>query len=217
MGTGGRPSRPPSGAHRHRPLLPRQLCCDDGCVRDDLTGLVLAGGASRRMGHDKALLDVDGRRLVHHVAARLSAVCARVLVAPGARRLPGLPWAQVDDLAPGEGPLAGIIGGLAVASTPLLAVVAVDMPRVDPAVLAVLADAWDGGVAVVPVAAGRPQPLHAVYAVARLPVLTAAFAAGERSVSRALGRTDAVFLDVGDDRWALDLDTPDDLLRFRRS
>jgi molybdopterin-guanine dinucleotide biosynthesis protein A len=188
-----------------------------GGVRDDLTGLVLAGGGSRRMGDDKALLDVDGRPLVHHVALRLAAVCARVLIAPGTRPLPGLPWAQVDDHVPGEGPLAGIIGGLEVASTPLVAVVAVDMPRVDPAVLVTLADAWDGGVAVVPVAAGRAQPLHAVYAVAGLPHLTAAFAEGERSVSRVLRRVGAVFVDIDDDTWAADLDTPDDVARFRHA
>lgn len=186
-------------------------------MRDDLTGLVLAGGASRRMGEDKALIAVDGRPLVEHVAGRLASVCPTVLVAPGPRRLDGLAWDQIDDHEEEGGPLAGIIGGLAAASTPLVAVVAVDMPRVDPAVLSALADAWDGSVAVVPIAADRPQPLHAVYAVAGLPDLTAAFAAGERSVSRVLRRTGAVFVDLEDDRWAADLDTPEDLARFRRA
>lgn len=192
--------------------------CHHGRVRDDLTGLVLAGGASRRMGGDKALLDVDGQPLVHHVAQRLATVCTSVLVAPGARRLPSMPWRQVPDHATGEGPLGGIIGGLAAASTPLVAVVAVDMPHVDPALLVSLAHAWDGGAAVVPVAGGRPQPLHAVYAVAALADLTTAFADGDRSVSRVLRRVGAAFLEIGDDdRWAGDLDTPEDLLRFRRS
>lgn len=187
-------------------------------MRDDLTGLVLAGGASRRMGADKALLDVDGRPLVHHVAHRLATVCTSVLVAPGPRRLPGLPWRQVDDHAPGEGPLAGIIGGLAVSSTPLLAVAAVDMPHVDPAVLVTLADAWDGRAAVVPVSGGRAQPLHAVYAVGALADLRTAFAEGDRSVSRVLRRVGAMFLEIEDGgAWAGDLDTPEDLLRFRRS
>lgn len=191
--------------------------CDDGHVRDDLTGLVLAGGASRRMGSDKALLDVDGLPLVHHVAQRLATVCTTVLVAAGPRRLPDLPWKQVDDHAAGEGPLSAIIGGLGAATTPLVAVVAVDMPHVEPAVLVSLADAWDGRPAVVPVVAGRPQPLHAVYAVAGLARLAAAFAAGERSVSRVLPRVGALFVTVDDaGPWADDLDTPEDLGRFRR-
>jgi molybdopterin-guanine dinucleotide biosynthesis protein A len=186
-------------------------------VRDDLTGLVLAGGASRRMGGDKALLHVDGRPLVDHVALRLASVCTTVLVAPGPRLLPDLPWKQVDDHVAGEGPLSGIIGGLAAASTPLVAVVAVDMPHVDPAVLVSLADAWDGQPAVVPVVGGRTQPLHAVYAVAGLARLTTAFAAGDRSVSRVLPRVGALFVTVDDGgRWADDLDTPEDLGRFRR-
>ncbi len=169
------------------------------------------------MGADKALLDVHGQPLVHHVAQRLATVCTTVLVAPGPRRLPDLPWEQVDDHVAREGPLSGIIGGLAAALTPLVAVVAVDMPQVDPAVLVTLADAWQGQAAVIPVVDGRPQPLHAVYAAAATADLTTAFSDGERSVSRVLGRVDAVFLEIdGGGRWAADLDTPEDLQRFRR-
>lgn len=187
-------------------------------MRDDLTGLVLAGGASRRMGADKAVLDVGGRPLVHHVARRLAAVCVDVLVAPGARRLDDLPWRQVADHDAGQGPLAGIIGGLAVTPTPLLAVVAVDMPDVDATLLASLADVWDGvAAAVVPVVAGRPQPLHAVYAVRAAVALTAAFSSGQRSVLGALERAGAISVEVDDGAdWARDLDTPDDLARYRR-
>ena len=95
-------------------------------MRDDLTGLVLAGGRSRRMGTDKALLTVDGRPLVSHVATRLATLCPTVLVAPGPRRLLQVVWPQDDDRIAGAGPLAGILGGLAAATTPLVAVVAAD-------------------------------------------------------------------------------------------
>lgn len=185
-------------------------------VREDLTGLVLAGGRSRRMGADKALVEVDGRPLVRVVAARLAHVCVEVLVAPGARRLPDLPWRQVGDRVAGEGPLAGILGGLAAASTPLVAVAGVDMPAVDPDLYAALADAWDGTQpAVVPVAAGRPQPLHAVYATAALPRFAALFDAGERAPTRALTRLQAHGVEVPQGTaWAASLDTPDDLARF---
>lgn len=214
-GTQGAADRPPPRPGPDRSQ--QDGGCDHGDVHDDLTGLVLAGGASRRMGADKALLDVDGQPLVHHVARRLATVCTSVLVAPGERRLPDLPWEQVDDHVAGEGPLSGIIGGLAAAFTPLVAVAAVDMPHVDPAVLVTLADAWQGQAAVIPVVDGRPQPLHAVYAAAATADLTTAFSDGERSVSRVLGRVDAVFLEIdGDGRWAADLDTPEDLQRFRR-
>lgn len=181
-----------------------------------MTGLVLAGGASRRMGADKALIDLDGRPLVEHVAERLATVCTDVLVAPGARRLPDLPWTQVDDRLPGAGPLAGILGGMAVTTTPLLAVVGVDMPACSPSVLVALAQRWSGEAAGVPVTGGRLQPLHAVYAVAALPRLAALFDDGERSPTSALQELEATLHEVtGPAPWAASLNTADDLARFR--
>lgn len=186
-----------------------------GVVNENLTGLVLAGGAGRRMGADKALIEMHGRPLIVHVATRLATVCASVLVAPGARPLPDLPWTQVDDRVPGEGPLAGILGGLAVATTELVAVVGVDMPGFRPDVLATLAQRWHDEPAVVPVIGGRLQPLHAVYAVAALPRLAALFDAGERSPTRALKRTGAALREMPEPApWATSLNNADDLARF---
>jgi molybdopterin-guanine dinucleotide biosynthesis protein A len=204
--------RPPFvGARRCPPHLGDRM----DVMRQDLTGLVLAGGRSRRMGTDKALLPVDGRPLVCNVAARLAAHCPTVLVASGRRRLLQVVWPQVDDRVPGAGPLAGILGGLAAATTPLVAVVAVDMPCPDTDVLRRLANAWSGHAAVVPTHDGRPQPLHAVYATSALRPLAAAFDAGERSPTRALARVKTLMLPVrATRRWSLDLDTREDLARF---
>lgn len=190
---------------------------DNGRVTPDMTGLVLAGGTSRRMGSDKALIDLRGRPLVVYVGELLSTVCTAVLIAPGQRRLPDLAWTQVDDRVVGQGPLAGILGGLATATTPLMAVVGVDMPEFSPPLLALLADRWRGEPALVPVAGGRVQPLHAVYATAALPQLAALFDAGERSPTRALERLGAATHEVAEPgRWARSLNTSDDLARFRR-
>lgn len=181
---------------------------------DELTGLVLAGGRSRRMGRDKALLEVDGRLLVEHVARRLASICGRVLIAPGDLALPHLPWEAVADREPGAGPLAAILGGLAATRTPLLAVVAVDMPDADPAVLVDLASRWDGwSEAVVPRHAGRLEPLHAVYAAAALPRVAALFDAGERSPTRVLARSAVIVVEIDDAAWAGNLNTPADVAR----
>lgn len=183
---------------------------------DELTGLVLAGGGSRRMGRDKALLEIDGRPLVERVAGRLTTVCGRVLIAAGQRPLPSLPWDRVNDRVAGAGPLAGILGGMAAATTPLLAVAAVDMPDVDPGVFVTLAERWDGrAVAVVPLRAGRLEPLHAVYATAALGSLAELFDAGERSPTRAVTRLAATTVPVDDDgAWAGNLNAPADVARF---
>lgn len=153
--------------------------------RTPLTGVVLAGGTSSRMGSDKLLLSLHGRRLVDRACEALTPICQRVLVASRGRWIPGLYVDEVED-AEGEGPLAGIVGGLRAAPTPLAAVVAGDMPYVSAAVLLRLAAVWNGEAAVAPVAADVVQPLHAIYAIAAADDFAALLAAGERSPRQAL-------------------------------
>lgn len=185
-----------------------------------LAGLVLCGGHSRRMGVDKALLVLDGERLVDRAAARLGAVAAPVLLACGARALTVAGCSTVADMVAGAGPLGGIAAGLRVSPHRLLAVVAVDMPWLDAALLAGLAAAWrPGDDAVVPLSGRGPEPLHAVYARSALAVLEEALGAGRLRIQDALGglrvRTvDAAELagDIATARFALNLNRPADLL-----
>jgi molybdopterin-guanine dinucleotide biosynthesis protein A len=99
----------------------------------DTVGVVLAGGASRRMGRDKAALAVDGETLAARAARRLLGVCPRVAIADGGRGLvPGLPC--LPD-APGAGPAAGILGAARAWPGHSLLVLACDLPRVSEALL----------------------------------------------------------------------------------
>ena len=181
-----------------------------------LTGLVLAGGASRRMGRDKAMLVVDGEPLVRRAVRRLATCCQDVFVASGdGRRLDALGCEQVADAAAGAGPLAGIVAGLEAARTPLVAVVAVDMPFAEPDVLCELARRWDGGPAVIPAVEGRPQPLHGVYATAAAGKFRRALAEGRRGVTDVVVSLGGRVFDAADlgasDRFATNLNVPDDL------
>jgi molybdopterin-guanine dinucleotide biosynthesis protein A len=152
-----------------------------------LTGLLLAGGHSTRMGADKAFLEFEGEPLARRVASALDSVCDEVLVASGdGRRLDWLKLEQVPDVLQDAGPLAGMVAGLERARYPLVAVAAVDMPYASPAVFALLARLHEGQDAVVPETAEGLQPLHAVYARTAATGLRDALEQGERSVRRAL-------------------------------
>ncbi|MGH8991628.1 MAG: molybdenum cofactor guanylyltransferase, partial [Acidimicrobiia bacterium] len=122
-----------------------------------VAGLLLTGGASRRMGRDKALLEVAGRGLAERGASVLAAVCDPVLeVGPGVSGLPA-----VREEPPGEGPLAALGAGAAELSRRghggAVIVLAVDMPFVGAALLRLLADR-PGPATAVPRAGGQPQP-----------------------------------------------------------
>jgi molybdopterin-guanine dinucleotide biosynthesis protein A len=168
--------------------------------RVEMTGLLLAGGSSSRMGADKAELRFEGEPLVRLVADLLARACGEVAVASGdGRRLAWLGLPQVADVVPSAGPLAGLVAGLEVARTELVAVVAVDMPFASPAVLELLAERWDGQDAVVPRSDAGLEPLHAVYARAAAGRLRAALESGERSVQRALAGMDVLVVEP--DEW----------------
>lgn len=180
--------------------------------------VVLAGGQGRRMGADKALLVVDGQRLVDIVVSALSAGGGRVIVACGDRPL-GLPNEVVD--APGcPGPLGGVVAGLEAAQTDLVAFVPVDTPAVvlDLAPHLAARCVAAGRAAAVPVVRGRVQALHAVVARDALPAIRARVAAGERSPRRLLAWLDAMRVDVDgwgtvdpDAAFSQDWDRPEDL------
>ena len=147
-----------------------------------LSAIVLAGGASRRLGLDKAQLTFGGRPLLHIIIDRLSPVCDEVIVAGGRRHDldgPHAPGRVVYDAVPGQGPLAGIEAGLRAASSDFALVVACDMPFLNPALLSYMADLPRDYEVLVPVAAGRRHPLHAIYARACLPAIELLLARGE--------------------------------------
>jgi molybdopterin-guanine dinucleotide biosynthesis protein A len=137
-------------------------------------GIVLAGGASSRMGRDKARLALAEGTLPALAARRLAAVCAEVAVADGGRGLlPDLP-ALAD--GPGRGPAAGILGAAAAYPGRSLLVLACDLPQVPAALLAELArpvsaDGADCADWTVPRGPGGLEPLCALYGPAALAAL----------------------------------------------
>lgn len=142
----------------------------DGLVRPaGPVGIILAGGASRRMGRDKAGIELRGETLAGSAARRLAAVCPEVALADAGRGLlSGLP--SLPD-GPGQGPAAGLLGAaLHFPDRPLLAL-ACDLPRVPVALLAELARSAPDFDWAVPRWAGGIEPLCALWSPRALAVL----------------------------------------------
>ena len=156
-----------------------------------LSGVVLAGGSSRRLGVDKATLTFDGRTLLEIVAERVSAVCVEVIVACGSRSIEqwrGAPVRFVADAIPGQGPLAGLQAGLTAAREEFALVVACDMPFLSPRLLGYMAALPRRYDALVPLVDGRWHPAHAIYARACLPVIEELLAQGGNKMEDLIDR-----------------------------
>lgn len=179
----------------------------------------MCGGASTRMGRDKALLEVEGERLVDRVHARLHTVADPILFAtatPG--RLGPLPGPEVADPIPEAGPLGAIAAGLAAAPAPLLAVAAVDMPFVSGAVFRVLASLRTDEDVVVPVDAHRPQVLHSLFATTAEGAIQRAIEEGRYGVRAVLAGLKVRYVERGEwgeadpsGRFAANVNTPEEL------
>ncbi len=107
-----------------------------------VTGAILAGGESRRLGRDKATLRLGGLPLAHWVARALApAVAELLLVTNHLQEHLSLNLPLVSDLVPLQGPLGGLATALFYARTPWVLLTATDSPLLSPCLVAALAGA----------------------------------------------------------------------------
>jgi molybdopterin-guanine dinucleotide biosynthesis protein A len=181
------------------------------------TLLVLAGGASRRMGRSKAWLEVGDTILLRWVVDRLARSFADVITSfaePEQLEQP-VPYRVVFDRKLSAGPLAGIEAGLTAARVDPVFVIACDMPYVTVEVAQMVVAAARPCDAAVPRIQGRPEPVCAAYRKSALPLISAALNAGSRRAADVLANLDVTWLEDVDAAVVRSLNTPDDYQRFR--
>lgn len=186
----------------------------------EFSGAVLTGGASTRMGRDKAFIEVGGVALGSVVASALRGAGAVEVVAVGGDvdRLGALGGfdAVVPDRWPGEGPLGGILTALESCRSDLVVVLACDTPTVSAACATALLGSLGPNDVAVGSVDGRRQPLTALWRrSACFEVLRSAFDAGERAPRNVLASLRVVDVEL-DPCEVADVDRPEDLSRYAR-
>ena len=137
-----------------------------------MTGLILAGGKSRRLGQDKRFLVLGGMTCLDRVRDAYQGLFEEVLIVADAKE----PFAElsvrvVEDLIPGKATLGGLYTGLHHARTNRVFAAAVDMPCLSPAAIRVVLEHADKGDIVIPEVNNQLQPMHAAYSKACLPYI----------------------------------------------
>lgn len=129
-----------------------------------ISGFILVGGASSRMGTDKAALLLEGRSFVQRIAEELMAVTNSVtLIGKGFENLQ-LNLPSASDIYENWGALGGVHAALSNSRSPWSLIVACDLPFVTAGLFARLADLREDSEAVAAIQKdGRPQPLAALY------------------------------------------------------
>jgi molybdopterin-guanine dinucleotide biosynthesis protein A len=145
-----------------------------------LTGVILAGGKSSRMGQPKALLPFDSEPLIVHTVRTLRHLSSDiVVVAAPEQDLPSLPVTLVRDEVAYQGPVGGILYGLRAARSEICFVTSCDAPFLNLELIAFLIAQMTDYDVVVPYWQERLQPLHAVYRRSVAPLLQEQLERGE--------------------------------------
>ncbi len=163
--------------------------------------MLLVGGASRRFGSPKALIELDGEQLHDRGRRVLAAVCDEVLVVGKAGELP---FDVLDDDAEVRAPIAGVVAGLRAAAHEVAVFLPVDCPRVTPELIAAL------GAACRDAAVPQTGPLPGAWAKSALPLLEQRLREGPLALYRTYADLDVVEVEV-DPTLVADVDTPSDL------
>jgi molybdopterin-guanine dinucleotide biosynthesis protein A len=155
---------------------------------DNISGVILAGGQSRRLGRDKAVEPIQGQPLIQRVIERVRQVSDEtVVVVADQSRGDALPLDKETrialDIYPGGGSLGGIFSGLSAAQREWGVVVACDMPFLNLDLLRYMTSLREAADAVVPVLEGRPEPTHSLYSKACLPHIEARLKANNLKIS----------------------------------
>ncbi len=154
-----------------------------------MTGVILAGGENRRMGREKAFLEIAGKPLIEHILRVFLALFEQtIIVTRDPARYQGLYAAVVSDALEISGPLTGIYTGLLHARTERIFVAACDMPYLNRQLMEYMIQEAGEFDAVVPRTGGLPEPLHAIYHRRILPLVGENLQRGERRIAQVLDR-----------------------------
>jgi molybdenum cofactor guanylyltransferase len=177
-------------------------------------GAILAGGGGRRIGGDKAIVELQGRPLISYPLEAVREALGQVaILAKADTKLPYVSgvtvWIEPD---PQAHPVVGIMQALALADGRPVLVCGADLPFVTARLIRKLARANPGRApAVVASTRGVMQPLLGCYQRRALPLLRAESQA--RPVQDMIAAIDPVLFEVEDPEELFDVDSPDDLLQ----
>jgi molybdopterin-guanine dinucleotide biosynthesis protein A len=144
-------------------------------------GVILAGGRGRRLGGNKPLRNLCGKRLIDRSLEIMARICPSYIVVTGdPADLPGLGCPVMGDIWPGLGPLGGLATAFLKTRAPWIQFLPVDAPLVDPGLLRLLPGRAKGQKAVAIRTPGGLEPLLALYSLDCLPPALKLLESGER-------------------------------------
>ena len=185
----------------------------------DITGIILAGGRSSRMGTDKAFIKIGNKTLIENAIDLIKDYCGEILISTNIHTGNSFPERRlIPDERQGLGPIGGIYSCLKRSGTEQNLVIAVDIPYINNGLIQFLLSNVADFELVIPVTGkGKPEPLCAVYKKSILPYLEKMIAETDLKVQNLMKYCKTEKLNVSGeqkfyhDRLFHNVNTPDDL------
>lgn len=180
----------------------------------EITGIILAGGKSRRMGTDKAFLSYKNKPLIAHVIAALEPVTSEIMIISDSPKYDVFNKTRKQDLIKNAGPLAGLYTGLYHSETPYNLVLGCDTPLVNRTLFDLLFENVSENYDIIQLASRQStMPLLALYKKTCMHQCLELLEKGERRLQESVATfsTKTVGLSETQERFILNINTPKDL------
>ena len=183
----------------------------------NITGIILAGGKSSRMGTDKGFLKLNGKLFIEHIIEVLNPLVSEVIIVSNNLNYDKFEAKRVNDLIEDAGPLAGIYSGLSASKTEKNLVLSCDIPLINIEVLTLLVEQTDEVSEIIQIESnGKTMPLIALYNKKCEKVFESLLNQGERRLRFAVSQCKVKNLKLNTEleNYVSNVNTPEQLIEI---
>ncbi|WP_405575882.1 molybdenum cofactor guanylyltransferase [Winogradskyella sp. Asnod2-B02-A] len=180
--------------------------------KKNITGIILAGGASSRMGTDKGFLKLNNKLFIQHIIDAVKPLVSRIIIVSNLKKYDAFGIERITDDIENAGPLAGIYSGLKASKTEYNLVLSCDVPLIKKRILQQLIDASEDTIDIVQIESqGQHMPLIAVYKKSCASMFHKLLLNDERRLHKAVSacNTKSIILNTEDDIYTTNVNTPE--------
>ncbi|MBN2662305.1 MAG: molybdenum cofactor guanylyltransferase [Bacteroidales bacterium] len=163
---------------------------------NDITGIILAGGKSSRMGFDKCFIEHNEISLIQKSINVISEIAGKVIISANNKNYTKLGYKTVSDLEQNIGPIGGINVALQNSATKANIISPCDMPFINSELFKYLLSFYNNQTAIVPIFNGKVEPLTGVYSKNILPFIQEQIEEKKFKILSLLQKANALFVDI---------------------
>lgn len=182
--------------------------------KNNITGIILAGGKSSRMGNEKGLIIYKNKPFVEHIIEAMSPLVDNIIIISNNKAYESFGFKCYEDLIKNTGPLAGIYTGLRYSKTNNNLIVSCDIPLIKTVVLQKLIDQKNDASEVIQLQSqGKNMPLIALYKKSCEVIFMEELHQNQKKVQKALKKCNVktVIIDGSLEQVTANINTPEDL------